>query len=57
MKKAQRPPAPPEAIPPVRESVMEVAEKRKSQLMEERKRRGMQATLMMATPPNDKLGY
>lgn len=43
--KAKTPKAP-DPIPPVRESGEQVAEKRKKQLMEERERRGMQATLM-----------
>jgi len=56
MKKAKKPEPPPEAIPPVRESGQQVAEKRKGQLLEERKRRGLQATLMSQRPTGDTLG-
>ena len=56
MKKAKKPPPPPEPIPPVRESGQEVAEKRKGQLLEERKRRGLQATLLSQSSQSDSLG-
>jgi hypothetical protein len=49
-------PADPIPIPPVRESGMEVQEKRKSQLMEERKKRGIQATLMKQPQSGNTLG-
>jgi len=45
MKKPKAPP-PPTPVPPVRETGEVVGEKRKGQLMEERKRRGLRATLM-----------
>jgi len=54
--KAKKPKPPPEPIPPVRESGQEVAKKRKGQLLEERKRRGIQATLMSQRPAADTLG-